>query len=80
MTHLAALETAALANGNSRSVAKGYNASADYIETTLRNTGHFDVVKQPFVVPVWTQLEDPLLEIINVETIEPTRCHFRTGW
>jgi len=45
MTHLAALETAALANGNSRSVAKGYNASADYIETTLRNTGHFDVVK-----------------------------------
>ena len=45
MTHLTALEAAATAHSNSRSVAKGYNASADYIETTLKNTGNFDVVK-----------------------------------
>ena len=43
MTHLTALEAVAVAHSNSRSVANGFNASADYVETILRDTSLFDI-------------------------------------
>eukprot|EP01059_Diplonema_ambulator_P017791 TRINITY_DN29882_c0_g1_i1.p1 TRINITY_DN29882_c0_g1~~TRINITY_DN29882_c0_g1_i1.p1 ORF type:complete len:528 (+),score=201.16 TRINITY_DN29882_c0_g1_i1:44-1627(+) len=82
MDTLRKFEDAAHANGGSRSIAKGYNASADIVMSKLATVSSiFSVEKQYFVVPVFTEVEAPVLTLTNADPpISLTRCTIRTGW
>ncbi|KAJ9469691.1 Leucine aminopeptidase 2 [Diplonema papillatum] len=79
---LTEFEHVARENDNSRSIEKGYNASAEYVNHRLSmHNDVFSVVKQYFQVPVWTELEPPTLEISNGNMVIPLhRCDVNTGW
>eukprot|EP00731_Ephydatia_muelleri_P016257 Em0009g681a len=55
MEHLKELQAIALLHNNSRSVEKGYNASAEMVMTKLANAG-YNVTTQPFSVFVYEDL------------------------
>eukprot|EP01062_Namystynia_karyoxenos_P069379 TRINITY_DN64891_c0_g1_i1.p1 TRINITY_DN64891_c0_g1~~TRINITY_DN64891_c0_g1_i1.p1 ORF type:complete len:523 (+),score=156.85 TRINITY_DN64891_c0_g1_i1:77-1645(+) len=82
VAHLRHFETAAKQHGNSRSILKGYNASADYVISQLRrNAPSLRVATQHFTVPVWTELAPPQLAIVGADPPVPlTNCDTRTGW
>ncbi|RUP49279.1 hypothetical protein BC936DRAFT_142902, partial [Jimgerdemannia flammicorona] len=78
--HLQALEESAQASGGSRSIANGYNASADYIISVLtaHATGWCDVEKQAFVAPVWEELKPASLEVAFLGGLEG-RVRYQEG-
>lgn len=62
LTHLSAFEAIAKAHNNSRSVANGYNASAEYVIRTLtEQTDQFNVWTQPFTAVTYTEISSPEL-------------------
>ncbi len=62
MIHLNAFEAIAAQYNNSRSIANGFNASAEYVISTLKDrTKHLDVWTQPFVAITYTELSPPSL-------------------
>ena len=75
-------EQAAMQSGGSRSIAKGYNRSAEYVLRSLSEFGtEFDIHQQYFTVPVFTEVEKPVLSFFgSSETISLSRCETRTGW
>eukprot|EP00002_Diphylleia_rotans_P020996 TRINITY_DN4081_c0_g1_i1.p1 TRINITY_DN4081_c0_g1~~TRINITY_DN4081_c0_g1_i1.p1 ORF type:complete len:482 (-),score=123.92 TRINITY_DN4081_c0_g1_i1:99-1544(-) len=65
VNHLRSLESIAYSpqyNGT-RSIAAGYNASADYVISQLIRNTPCDVKKQPFTVAVWTEVEQAALSL-----------------
>eukprot|EP01061_Rhynchopus_euleeides_P045061 TRINITY_DN7973_c0_g1_i1.p2 TRINITY_DN7973_c0_g1~~TRINITY_DN7973_c0_g1_i1.p2 ORF type:complete len:544 (+),score=235.63 TRINITY_DN7973_c0_g1_i1:57-1634(+) len=82
LTTLRAFEDAAKANGNSRSIAKGYNDSAAYVLSQLEQYSDvFSIEKQYFTVPVSTIVEEPELSLLGTDpAIKPVRCNAGTGW
>eukprot|EP01064_Diplonema_japonicum_P035091 TRINITY_DN74_c0_g5_i1.p1 TRINITY_DN74_c0_g5~~TRINITY_DN74_c0_g5_i1.p1 ORF type:complete len:542 (+),score=161.43 TRINITY_DN74_c0_g5_i1:48-1628(+) len=75
-------EKAADASGGSRSIAKGYNRSGDVVISKLQTVESvFNIEKQYFSVPVWTEKAAPVLEFPNADPpISLTRCFVTTGW
>eukprot|EP01113_Clastostelium_recurvatum_P018842 TRINITY_DN2221_c0_g1_i4.p1 TRINITY_DN2221_c0_g1~~TRINITY_DN2221_c0_g1_i4.p1 ORF type:complete len:523 (-),score=107.08 TRINITY_DN2221_c0_g1_i4:17-1585(-) len=64
MTHLKALEGIALGpGGGSRAVLTGYNKSAEYVMDQLSANTDCDLYTQEFLVPVYTQLSDPVVAL-----------------
>eukprot|EP01060_Flectonema_neradi_P032700 TRINITY_DN5253_c0_g2_i1.p1 TRINITY_DN5253_c0_g2~~TRINITY_DN5253_c0_g2_i1.p1 ORF type:complete len:545 (+),score=99.89 TRINITY_DN5253_c0_g2_i1:51-1637(+) len=73
-------EQAAIENEGSRSIAKGYNKSAEYVLSELSQfTDELDIHQQYFTVPVFSELEKPTLTFIGSE-LPLSRCETRTGW
>ncbi|CAG8599567.1 8157_t:CDS:2 [Dentiscutata erythropus] len=63
-SHLKALnEIAKHSNKNSRSITNGYNASAEYIISTLINKTNCDVKLQYFKVPIWEKEKEAELSV-----------------
>ncbi|KAJ2719563.1 hypothetical protein GGI07_005150 [Coemansia sp. Benny D115] len=61
--HLIQLQTIASQHNNSRSVATGHKASAEYVIEHLKEHGNCDVYVQRFVSPVWTLKGTPRLGV-----------------
>ena len=69
LAHLSAFEDIAIAHNNSRSVANGYNASAEYVIRTLtERTDQFTVWTQPFAAVTYTELSTPALSQVFPDT------------
>jgi len=65
------LESLQYAYNGSRSVLTGYNASAEYIISTLENAGvGCKIDKQYFPTPIYTELESPILTMVYPLEIE----------
>eukprot|EP01120_Amphizonella_sp_Union-15-10_P001666 TRINITY_DN11817_c0_g1_i1.p1 TRINITY_DN11817_c0_g1~~TRINITY_DN11817_c0_g1_i1.p1 ORF type:complete len:527 (-),score=96.50 TRINITY_DN11817_c0_g1_i1:54-1634(-) len=61
MTHLRALENSSIAFNRSRAVNLGYNASVEYVLSTLAKTDNLNVTLQPFDLWLWEPTQTPVL-------------------